>query len=240
MELVVALCSFLFGLAFGSFLNVVIYRVPRGLSVVKPGSSCPKCGHRLGPVELVPILSFFLQRGRCRACGERISWRYPLVECLTGLGFAFVAWTSPAWTEFVVGCVFFSLLLVLAFIDLDHKILPNVLTLPGVVLGFAFSVLGWTGSVLDSVLGAVVGFGLITLIAVISRGGMGMGDAKLMAMIGAFSGWKAVLYVLFGASLLGSIGGIIYLYVTKQDRKTPIPFGPSLAVAAIVMYFFLK
>jgi prepilin signal peptidase PulO-like enzyme (type II secretory pathway) len=240
VELVVALCSFLFGLAFGSFLNVVIYRVPRGLSVVKPGSSCPKCGHRLGPVELVPLLSFFLQRGRCRACGERISWRYPLVEFLTGLGFAFVAWTSPAWTEFVVGCVFFSLLLVLAFIDLDHKILPNVLTLPGVVLGFAFSVLGWTGSVLDSVLGAVVGFGLITLIAVISRGGMGMGDAKLMAMIGAFSGWKAVFYVLFGASLLGSIGGIIYLYVTKQDRKTPIPFGPSLAVAAIVMYFFLK
>lgn len=159
---------------------------------------------------------------------------------MTGLGFAFVAWTSPAWTEFVVGCVFFSLLLVLAFIDLDHKILPNVLTLPGVVLGFAFSVLGWTGSVLDSVLGAVVGFGLITLIAVISRGGMGMGDAKLMAMIGAFSGWKAVSYVLFGASLLGSIGGIIYLYVTKQDRKTPIPFGPSLAVAATVMYFFLK
>jgi len=138
VELVVALCSFLFGLAFGSFLNVVIYRVPRGLSVVKPGSSCPKCGHRLGPVELVPLLSFFLQRGRCRACGERISWRYPLVEFLTGLGFAFVAWTSPAWTEFVVGCVFFSLLLVLAFIDLDHKILPNVLTLPGVVLGFAF------------------------------------------------------------------------------------------------------
>ena len=158
---------------------------------------------------------------------------------LDRFGFAFVAWTSPAWTEFVVGCVFFSLLLVLAFIDLDHRSAQRPYS-TRVVLGFAFSVLGWTGSVLDSVLGAVVGFGLITLIAVISRGGMGMGDAKLMAMIGAFSGWKAVFYVLFGASLLGSIGGIIYLYVTKQDRKTPIPFGPSLAVAAIVMYFFLK
>ena len=133
---------------------------------------------------------------------------------------------------------FFSLLLILALIDLDHKLLPNVLTIPGTALGLLFGLLGWTGSFWTSLLGAGVGFLLIFLIALISRGGMGMGDAKLMAMIGAFLGWKSVFYVLFGASVLGSVGGILYLYLTKQDRKTPIPFGPSMAVAALIVYFF--
>ena len=131
----------------------------------------------------------------------------------------------------------FSLLFLLALIDLEHKVLPNVLTVPGIVLGLVFALLGWTSFFWASVLGAAVGFLLMFLIALISRGGMGMGDVKLMAMIGAFLGWKSVFYVLFGASVLGSIGGILYLYLTKQDRKTPIPFGPSLAVAALILYF---
>jgi|LFRM01.1.fsa_nt_gb prepilin signal peptidase PulO-like enzyme (type II secretory pathway) len=236
---VIVFWAFCLGLIFGSFFNVVVYRLPRGLSLVKPGSSCPKCGHRLSSLELIPLVSFLWQRGACRACGERISWRYPLVELLSGLGYAYIAWTSSSLTELLVGLVFFSFLLVLAFIDLDHKLLPNVLTLPGVGLGLIFSLLGWTSPFLTSVLGAAVGFGLLFLIVLTSRGGMGMGDAKLMALIGSFLGWKAVFYVLFGASVLGSVGGILYLYITKQDRKTPIPFGPCLAVAGIALYFFL-
>lgn len=239
MGVVVVFWAFCFGLVFGSFFNVVIYRLPRGLSLVKPGSSCPRCGHRLSSLELIPLFSFLWQRGACKACGAMISRRYPLVEFLTGLGFALIAWTSSAWTELIVGLVFLSLLLVLAFIDLDHKLLPNVLTLPGVGVGLLFSLLGWTTPVLDSLLGAIVGFVLITVIVVVSRGGMGMGDAKLLALVGSFLGWKAVFYVLFWGSVFGAIVGIIYLYITKQDRKTPIPFGPFLAAAGIICYFFL-
>ena len=189
---VIVFWAFCLGLIFGSFFNVVVYRLPRGLSLVKPGSSCPKCGHRLSSLELIPLVSFLWQRGACRACGERISWRYPLVELLSGLGYAYIAWTSSSLTELLVGLVFFSFLLVLAFIDLDHKLLPNVLTLPGVGLGLIFSLLVWTSPFLTSVLGAAVGFGLLFLIVLTSRGGMGMGDAKLMALIGSFLGWKAV------------------------------------------------
>lgn len=238
MRAVVALAAFCFGLVFGSFFNVVIHRLPRGLSLVKPGSSCPNCGHRLSSLELIPLVSYLWQRGACKACGERISWRYPLVEFLTGVGFAFIAWSNPAWPERIVGYVLFSLLLVLAFIDLEHKLLPNVLTLAGVGMGLIFSLLGWTGPIAQSVLGIVVGFGLVAAIAVISRGGMGMGDAKLLALIGSFLGWQTVFYVLFWASVIGAVVGITYLYVTKQDRKTPIPFGPFLAVAALGLYFW--
>lgn len=238
MEVVLGLWIFLLGLVLGSFFNVVIYRLPRKMSLVKPGSSCPKCGHRLGPSELIPILSYIWQLGKCRNCGKRIALRYPLVELATGLGFLAVWRHSASLTESLAGAVFFSLLLILALIDLDHKLLPNALTIPGIALGFVLGLLGWTGSFWTSLLGAGAGFLLILVIALISRGGMGMGDVKFMAMIGAFLGWKSVFYVLFGASFLGSIGGILYLYLTKQDRKTPIPFGPSMAVAALIVYFF--
>jgi prepilin signal peptidase PulO-like enzyme (type II secretory pathway) len=237
MEVLLGLWVFLLGLVLGSFYNVVIYRLPRKLSLVKPGSNCPHCGHRLSPQELIPVLSFLWQKGACKQCRGRIALRYPLVELATGLGFVVVLWTRSSLGELIVGVVFFSLLFLLALIDLEHKVLPNVLTVPGIVLGLVFALLGWTSFFWASVLGAAVGFLLMFLIALISRGGMGMGDVKLMAMIGAFLGWKSVFYVLFGASVLGSIGGILYLYLTKQDRKTPIPFGPSLAVAALILYF---
>jgi len=239
MEVFLGRWIFLLGLVLGSFYNVVIYRLPRKLSLVKPGSSCPKCGHRLGASELIPVVSFLWQKGACKECGDRIALRYPLVELATGLGFLAILYHSSSFGDVLVGLAFFSLLLVLALIDLEHKLLPNVLTLSGTALGLVFGLLGWTSSFWTNVLGAGVGFLLMFLIALISRGGMGMGDVKLMAMIGAFLGWKSVFYVLFGASLLGSIGGILYLYITKQDRKTPIPFGPSLAVAALIVYFVL-
>ena len=229
---------FIFGLIFGSFFNVVIYRLPKGLSLVKPRSSCPHCKHELRPGELVPVLSYLWQKGRCKVCKKPISWRYPIVELVTGFGFAVVAWGSLSWSDYLVGLVFFSFLLVLALIDLEYKLLPNKLTLSGLALGLLFSLLGWNLSFFSSLLGGAVGFGLLFAIALLSRGGMGMGDVKLMALIGSFLGWKAVFYVLFGGALFGSVGGLIYLYVTKQDRKTPIPFGPSLALAAFLFFLF--
>lgn len=238
MDVLLGLWLFLLGLVLGSFYNVVIYRLPRGLSLISPGSSCPNCKHRLRANELIPVLSFLWQRGVCKKCGTRISWRYPLIELLTGFGFLAIFWHSSQGGELLAGLVFFSLLLLLALIDLEHKLLLNVLTIPGVILGLLFALLGWTSPFWISVLGAVVGFLLMFAIALISRGGMGMGDVKFMAMIGAFLGWKGVFYVLFGASLVGSIGGLLYLYLTKQDRKTPIPFGPSMALAALIVYFF--
>lgn len=236
MEVLIAFC---FGLVFGSFFNVVIYRLPRGLSLIKPGSHCPNCGRRLSADELIPVFSFLLQKGRCKTCRGKIHWRYPLVEFISSLGFALFVRTNAGWTEVFASLVFFSLLIILAFIDLEHKILPNVLTLPGIGLGLMFALMGWTIPLTASVIGAVLGLTLMAGIALVSGGGLGIGDAKLMAMIGAFLGWIPVLYVLFWASVLGSITGVLYLYVTKQGRKTPIPFGPSIAAAALAYVLFL-
>ena len=141
------------------------------------------------------------------------------MELLTGVGFAAIEWTSSSWTQLIVGLVFFSILGVLAFIDVEHGILPNKITIPGIGLGFLFAIIGWTIPVIESLGGAVLGFGLIVSIVLLSRGGMGMGDAKLLAVVGAFLGWQAVLYVLFWASVLGSVGGILYLYVTKKIAR---------------------
>ena len=234
MEVIVAFC---FGLVFGSFFNVVIYRLPLGKSIIRPGSSCPKCGHELSAFELIPIFSFLIQGRKCVVCREPISWRYPLVELISGLGFAFVTFRSNSSEEILVGLVFFSLLLILGLIDLDHKILPNVLTLSGMVIGLLFAFLGWTIGLGQAVLGLVVGFGVVFLIALLSRGGMGMGDVKLLGFIGAFLGWKLSLVTLFLAAFFGMIAGFIYLKKTGQDRKTPIPFGPFLALAALILYF---
>ncbi len=229
---------FLFGLVFGSFFNVVIYRLPRGLSLISPASKCPQCGQALSVKELIPLLSFLLQEGRCRSCGALISWRYFFVELLTGLGFVAVWFFSTSLFEMIVGLVFFSFLIVLTFIDLEHLLLPNVLTVPGLILGLVFSLLGWSIPFTSAIIGAVLGFGIIFLLVVISRGGMGMGDAKLLALIGAFLGWQKVFFVLFGASLIGTVAGLLYLAATKQDRKTRIPFGPSLALAGFIFYLW--
>lgn len=230
--------AFCYGLVFGSFYNVIIYRVPRGKSIIRPASSCPKCGHKLSFFELIPIISFLMQKRVCTVCKEPISWRYPLVELATGLGFAIVAWQSLTISEFIVGIVFFSLLLILGLIDLDHKILPNVLTLPGMLIGLFFALLGWTISIGQSILGLAIGFGILFLIAILSRGGMGMGDVKFLGLIGAFLGWRASLFTLFLGSFFGMIAGLVYLKQTKQGRKTHIPFGPFLSLAALLIYLF--
>ncbi len=231
------------GLIVGSFLNVCIHRIPKEESIVFPFSYCPACKKRIGPLQNIPIISFLLLRGRCRNCHEPISWRYPLVEFLNGAGYLFILHRFGPSFETLIYALFFSALLTLTFIDLAHQILPDVITLPGIVLGvLASSFLlptGWK----DSLIGLFIGGGLFYLIAFLSlallkKEGMGGGDIKLVAMIGAFLGWKGMLLAILSASVSGSIIGILLIATRKRHRNDPIPFGPFLALGALIALFW--
>lgn len=244
-----AISTFVLGLALGSFLNVVIYRVPRDLSVVKPRSACPNCGAGIRAYDNIPVVSWVILRGRCRDCGHPISPRYAIVELLCG--FLFVAgyfYAAPLdsslaiWTTIKL-CAFFFLLLGLIFIDFEHHLLPDVLTLPGIVLGLVFSLLVPVGgmpmfitrrllavrwplpaiSLLDSVAGALLGAFFIYAVGelyfrVRHIEGMGFGDVKLMAMVGAFLGLKLTLFTIFAGAILGTIFGLIATLSVWQKR----------------------
>lgn len=225
------------GLLMGSFYGALVHRVPRRESIVSPPSACPKCKRRLGVPDLVPVFSWVFLRGRCRHCRAPISVRYPLIELVTGLGFASVYLVHPEFPSVIAWLVFFSLMLLLFIIDLEHMILPDRLTLPGIALGITATLLGWTDlAFVQSVGGAIFGYGLIFVVAKLSRGGMGMGDAKLLAMVGTLLGPWGVAYTLFGASLLGSLVGVGLILAGRHKRKAPMPFGPFLAVAAWIVW----
>jgi len=233
------ICAFVFGAVIGSFLNVCIYRIPAGQSIVSPPSSCPDCGRRIRWYENIPILSYLFLLGRCAGCKKPISIRYPLVEALNGLLFVLIfysfgfSWATPVYSLFV------SMLVVITFIDLDHQIIPDMISLPGIGIGFACSFLiPWVGW-LDSLLGIVLGGGLLLLIAMgyeylAKREGMGGGDIKLLAMLGAFMGWKAIFPIVFIASLVGTLIGVPVMLLGKKDTKLALPFGPFLSFAAII------
>jgi leader peptidase (prepilin peptidase)/N-methyltransferase len=225
---------FLVGLFIGSFLNVCICRIPCGESVIFPPSKCPGCGRRLTPVELVPVLSFLVQRGRCRGCGSVVSWRYPGVELLTGLVYAVLFWRF-GWPAFLMQAVFYSVLIVVFFIDLDHQIIPNRLVL--ILLGMALimQVLGPAIGLREALWGGLLGGALFLLLAVISRGGMGGGDIKLVAAFGLWFGWMKLLPLLFFAFLGGGTVGALLLLTGVKKRKDGIPFGPFLVFAAFVV-----
>jgi len=223
-----------FGLIMGSFLNVCIYRIPREQSIVLPPSACPKCGHRLSPLELIPVISFLIQGCKCRECKDSISWRYPLIEILTAVIFYLVYLRFGASFETLKYLILSGLMMVIALIDFDLQIIPNVLSIPGIVIGLILSY----DRIFDSLLGIAVGFLIIWLVVQLSRGGMGLGDAKLLAMIGAFAGWQVVIYTLFLGSFLGSIVGGIMILAKKATRKTAIPFGPYLCLGAVLVILF--
>ncbi len=236
---------FLFGLCIGSFLNVCICRLPENESIVFPASKCPKCGHRLSWWENVPVISFFILRGRCSGCKEPISVRYPLVELLTGLVTLFL-WHrfGPSWS-FLAYFIFSCSLIVVTFIDLAHKIIPDVISLPGILVGFACSFVLPDVSWIDSLLGILAGGGILYVVTwgyylLTKRIGMGGGDIKFLAMIGAFLGWKAIPFVIFLSALTGSVIGIIFILAKGAGRNYQIPFGPFLALAAELQLFFGK
>lgn len=231
------------GAAVGSFLNVCIARLPEGKSVVSPPSACPRCGKRIRPWDNIPLLSYVLLRGRCRDCREPISWRYPAVEALTAALFAtnMVIFGVSPWG--VVACLFVAALVVVTFIDLDHQIIPDVVSLPGIVVGLLSALPGWGPSLVERVLGVLLGGGLLWAVAVFyewarQQEGMGGGDIKLLAMIGAFVGWRGVLVTLLVGSFSGALVGGSRIFLGRAKAGVPIPFGPFLALGALVALFW--
>jgi leader peptidase (prepilin peptidase)/N-methyltransferase len=225
------------GACFGSFLNVVIYRLPLGQSLVSPGSRCPKCGYQLRPWDNVPVFSWVLLGGRCRKCRAPISAQYPIVEIVTALLFALVVWQTPAGPQLISRLILVTALVALFGIDLEHQILPNVITLPGIAVGLMFSVIappGWFDALIGTVLGAGVLYGIAAAYYYVRREeGLGMGDVKMLAMIGAFLGWKAVLVTLVLSSFSGAALGLALIAAQRGGMKLALPFGTFLAVGAV-------
>jgi leader peptidase (prepilin peptidase)/N-methyltransferase len=234
----------LFGALVGSFLNVVIVRLPEeGGSVVFPASHCPVCKKPIAWYDNIPLVSFFLLRGRCRQCQARISLRYPLVEGAMAL-LALALYQHFGLTLlFPIYFIFCAALLAVIFIDLQHQIIPDVISLPGIVLGFGFSFVNPFVTWQDAGLGILFGGGSFYLVALTyylltKREGMGGGDIKLLAMIGAFLGWQSLPFVIFGSSLLGVVAGVWAMIEQRKGGKTVIPYGPFLAMAALLYLFF--
>jgi len=226
----------IFGAVVGSFLNVVIYRLPLQKSVVWPASMCAKCSRPLSWYENVPIISFLALRVRCRTCGAPISWQYPIVEAVTAAMFAVLYWLLGPSLLFVSRAIFGSALIALFAIDFEHYLLPDAITLPGIVVGFVFSLFtepGWLGSLI----GILVGGGGLWAIAeayyrIRHEDGLGFGDVKMLGMIGAFLGWKLMLLTLLLGSLSGSVIGVALIVSGRGDMKYKLPFGTFLALGA--------
>lgn len=236
--------AFILGAVIGSFLNVCIYRIPAGESVVSPRSRCPHCQTTIRWYHNLPIVSWVLLRGRCAYCGAAFSVRYPLVETLTGLLFALFLYRFGLDPVTPVAWLLVAALVAISFIDLDHQIIPDVISLPGIPVGFLCSfAVPWV-SWQSSLLGILLGGGILLAIALgyewlTKQEGMGLGDVKLLAMLGAFLGAAAILPIIFLASVMGTLVGVPLMLVTRAGRKLAIPFGPFLASAALVYLFFV-
>jgi leader peptidase (prepilin peptidase)/N-methyltransferase len=233
---------FCMGACIGSFLNVCIWRVPRSESIVSPGSRCPQCSTPIRFYDNIPILSYILLMGKCRHCKSGISIRYPLVEGLTGVLAMAAAFRFGLTLDFLIYFIFISVLVTVTFIDLDLQIIPDVISLPGIPIGLAASLVLTTVTFKDSLIGALVGGGSLFLVAwgyyyFTKKEGMGGGDIKLLAMIGAFIGWQGVFFTIFIASAVGSVTGAILMLFAKKDLKFAVAFGPFLALGALAYLF---
>jgi leader peptidase (prepilin peptidase)/N-methyltransferase len=234
---------FVFGALVGSFLNVCIHRLPSGESVAFPASHCPRCDAPIKPYDNVPILSWLLLRGHCRQCAAPISLRYPLVELLGGLAAVGAVCGFGLSAAALLVFAFLAALIVITFIDLDHQIIPDAISLPGIFVGFAAALLFGQPTWSESLAGILLGGGLLWGIAegyarLTGREGMGGGDIKLLAMIGAFLGWKAIPVTLLIASLVGTAVGLALMLARGRDTKMAIPFGPFLAAGAVCALFW--
>lgn len=262
--ILIGVFAFAFGLIIGSFLNVCILRIPEGKSIVVPPSACPKCGAPIRPYDNIPVLSYILLGGQCRGCKTRISPIYPLVELLTAILFFACFWAFGLTIETAKWCVFSAIMIVLVFTDLRERILPDVVNFVGLGLGlvFSFSMQPEDGtaqrlahlafgsalpiraiSLLDALLGAAVGGGLLWFVMeayfrLRKREGMGLGDVKMMLMAGAFLGIKRTLLTIFAGSLLGSILGIAFMAARGKKSDYELPFGSFLGMAALLVVFF--
>lgn len=225
----------LFGLCIGSFLNVCIHRMPYGESIVSPRSRCPACKTIIDAKDNIPVISFIFLKGKCRHCSQNISVIYCLIEIITALSLLAVYFRFGLTLRGAIYAIVICILIVITMIDLEHKIIPDRITLPGIVFGFAAG--SYLNDPLNSLTGFFVGGGLFIFLAVVSRGGMGGGDIKFIAGVGALLGWKKVLLVIFLGSFLGSVYGLPLLFVGKKNRKSQIPFGPFLAGGTALAIF---
>lgn len=232
-----ALALAVFGLCLGSFLNVVIHRLPAGASLLRPGSHCPFCGRPVAARDNVPLLGWLLLRGRCRHCGARISARYPLVEFLGAACVLAGALTAPDPAAAAARSIFLLAMVAVFFIDLEYRIIPDVITLPGAAIGILCAPLFGVGR-LDSLIGAVAGAGLLWLLGwayhqARGREGMGGGDVKLAALLGACLGWQGMLMTLMAGSLLGTLIGVGLISAGRSRWLTRLPYGSFLSPAAV-------
>ncbi|MCF8112007.1 MAG: A24 family peptidase [Desulfobacteraceae bacterium] len=237
------IASFCTGLCVGSFLNVCISRIPAGNSIVSPGSHCPVCGEPIRFYDNIPVISYLLLRAKCKNCAVPISIRYPAVEIITGAMAVFLllkfGFSIPALIYFI----FISSLLVITFIDIDYQIIPDSISLAGIIAGLAVSFLLPEVTFAESVIGALVGGGSLFAVAMsyyllTGREGMGGGDIKLLAMIGAFTGWQGVIFTVFAASATGTVIGLVLMAAKGRNMKFAVPFGPFLSFGAMVYLFF--
>ncbi len=234
---------FLIGAIAGSFLNVCIYRLPRHESIVFPASHCPHCGEPIKFYDNIPLVSYVILRGKCRNCKQNISGRYPIIETISGLlAIAIVIKYGLTLHSLLLLLLVFSLIIV-TFVDLDFQIIPDILSIPGIIAGIGASFFIPTISWIDSILGILAGGGFLFIIAVAykwltNRDGMGGGDIKLLAMVGAWLGWKAVPFILLISSFIGALIGSISLLLAKKSLRYKIPFGPFISIAAVIYLFF--
>ena len=239
----ILIAAFVFGACIGSFLNVCIARIPEASSLIYPGSNCPACHHPIRFYDNIPILSYIWLRGRCRNCSQSISFRYLMVEAVTGLMAALVIVYFGLTVEALIYFILICALIIIIYIDLDHQIIPDSISLPGIPIGFAASFFLDTLNYTDSLIGILLGGGLLFAIAwgyylITRKEGMGGGDIKLLAMIGAFMGWQGVCFTIFIASVTGTIAGALLMLFAQKDLKFALPFGPFLSIGAIA-YLFL-
>jgi leader peptidase (prepilin peptidase) / N-methyltransferase len=228
-----------FGLVWGSFLNVVIHRLPRGENIATPPSACPRCGRRIRPYDNIPVVSYLLLGGRCRDCGVRISPVYPLVELLTAAAFLTLYSRFGLSLQLVAACVFAAALIALGFIDFFHQILPDAITLPGLVLALAYAAFRPDLSLRGALGGAVFGGGFLLSVygayyLLRKKEGLGLGDVTMMLFVGAFLGWRGTLLTLVLASFSGAFVGAFLIAFRKKDLQHALPFGSFLAPAAFV------
>jgi len=263
--LYVVVMASVFGLAIGSFLNVVIHRLPKMMerewhaqcaelrgepateapryNLAHPRSACPHCGHHIGAMENIPVFSYLALRGKCAGCGARISARYPIVELLTGIATAYAAWRYGATLAGFGAMVFLWAMIALTFIDVDTQLLPDSITLPLLWLGLLLNIGGTFVNLQSAVIGAVAGYLVLWSVYWVfklatGKEGMGFGDFKLLAAIGAWLGWKILPLVILVSSLVGAVVGIALIILAKRGREVPMPFGPYLAAAGVIAMFW--
>jgi leader peptidase (prepilin peptidase)/N-methyltransferase len=234
---------FIFGLIIGSFLNVVIYRLPEHQSIVSPPSHCPRCGKQIKPYDNIPLLSYIILRGKCRYCGSRISPRYPAVELITGLLAAGLFIKYGFSVDLIGFFILSACLIAITFIDIDHRIIPNTISYPGTIIGFAASFFVSINNPINATIGILTGAGILFATAFIYKAvtgveGMGMGDVKLMAMIGAFLGWEAAIFTIIISAFIGSIVGVSLVLFAGKGRRYAIPYGPFISASAIIYLFY--